>query len=62
MYVGWVRGMCVGVLGEVGKRDTFSAVIICIMDFFFCLIIIKLNGFDVALMSFLHVVFKLMSL
>ena len=27
--------MCVGVLGEVGKRDMFSAVIICIMDFFF---------------------------
>ena len=30
-----MKGMCVGVLGEVGKRDMFSAVIICIVDFFF---------------------------
>ena len=37
VYVGWVRSMCgevyiAGVPGEVGNRDTFSAVIICIMD------------------------------
>lgn len=55
--------MCVGVLGEVGKRDMFLAVIICIIDFFVCLIIIiQLNAFDTAPMSFLHVVFKLISL
>ena len=60
VYVGWVRSMCgevyiAGVPGEVGNRDTFSAVIICIMDFKkkkknpVCLfIIINLMAFDVA--------------
>ena len=58
MHVGWVRS--VGVYrrpGEVGKRDMFSVVIICIMDFYFY---IFLN--QVALILFLHVVFKLIRL
>ena len=42
-----------GCLGELGKRDMFSAVIICITDFFkqsfcpVCLFNINLNPFDV---------------
>ena len=49
-----------GCPGKVGKKDMFSAVIICIVIFFLnpvCLfIIINLNAFDVALMCILHVV------
>ena len=37
MHVGWVRSVGVGVYrrpGEVGKRDMFSVVVICIMELF----------------------------
>ena len=67
MYVDVCVGMDVcGCLGELGERDIFSDMIICITDIFFntaCLfIIISLSAFDVALMYFLHVLKKILSL
>ena len=55
----WVW-MC---LGELGERDIFSDMIICITDIYIfntaCLfIIISLSAFDIALMYFLHVLKK----
>ena len=50
---------------HVGKRDMFCVAVIVIMDAFYsnkyvCLWLLK--AFDVALISFLYVVFQLMSL
>ena len=67
IWVGMGGGVYVGVQ-ERKARGKFPAVTVCVMDYLFFLnpvcpgIIISLNAFDVALMFFLHFVFKLMSL
>ena len=70
MYVGWVRsvGVC-GCPGKVGKRDNcvscYDMMIIVLWIFLnpvLLFVIISLTACNVALMSFLHAVLKLLGL